>query len=143
MMLLGFVCLIAASAAVPPADAVRTAVTGVWKPADLPGLYIFTAKHFSRMSVLGGEPRPRFKSSNPADATAAEKIAAYDTLFANTGTYEIAGDTITFHSILAKSPNSSGVAGRFAKMRFKIEGNTLTFTHPLDTAESLTLTRVE
>jgi hypothetical protein len=118
-----------------------TPVTGVWKMQGQPGLYIFTEKHFSRISTIGAQPRKPFK--NPAEATAAEKIAAYDTLFANTGTYEVAGDLVTFNSVLAKAPNSSGLSGRFARLKFHIAGTKLTLTHPDNPAESLTLTRVE
>jgi hypothetical protein len=124
------ICLQTISLAAPDGSAAATPLTGAWKLVETsgngaysqPSLYIFTARHF--MSTAGGKSRPNFKSSNPGDATAAEKIAAYDTFVANTGSYELSGDTIVFNVLLAKLPNSEGTASPLAKLRFKIQGNT-------------------
>src|SRR5688572_28229023 len=59
---------------------------------------------YSRMNVAANQPRAQFK--DPANATPQEKVAAYDTFTANTGTYQISGDSIVFDVMLAKVPNN-------------------------------------
>src|SRR5580765_4771543 len=105
---------------------------GAWKvvgtqagPVAQPSLYVFTARHFSRMETVGEEPRAKFKDSDPTKTTTPEKIAAYDTFIANTGTYEISGNTIVFKILLAKSPNRPD-----EKLQFTLSGNMLTITDP-------------
>src|SRR5438552_214128 len=51
-----------------------------------PGLLIFTRKHYSIMYVTGNAPRTPYKAANP---TQEEKLAAFDSFVANTGTYEV------------------------------------------------------
>jgi len=89
----------------------KSPVIGAWKivetqngPVTQPSLYIFTARHYSRMNVAANQPRAQFK--DPANATPQEKVAAYDTFTANTGTYQISGDSIVFDVMLAKVPNN-------------------------------------
>jgi hypothetical protein len=110
---------------------------GAWKVAEIvitgdgainvpnaqPGLFIFAQKHYSMFYVSGSQPRTLFKGEN---ATNEEKIAAYDSFVANTGTYEISGSTITIHPMVARNPNF--MAGGFDKYQFRIEGNTLWLT---------------
>ena len=117
---------------------------GAWKvvgtqagPVAQPSLYVFTARHFSRMETIGEKPRAKFKDDDPAKTTTPEKIAAYDTFIANTGTYEISGNTIVFKIVLAKSPNRAD-----DKLQFTLSGNMLTITDP-ETKDITKLTRVE
>lgn len=59
--------------------------------------------------------------------TDAEKIAAYDSFIANSGTYEVSGSTLTVRPAVARNPNY--MAGGFGKYQFKFEGsNTLYLT---------------
>jgi len=127
--------------AVAPA---RSPLVGAWKivqnangPVSQPSLYVFTARHYSRMSTAGDKARVKFKDGDPAKATAAEKLAAYDTFAANTGTYEISGNVVVLKVILAKSPNRPD-----DRLQFKVEGASLTLTDP-QTKAVTRLTRVE
>jgi hypothetical protein len=150
-VLVASVCLLGSRLGAQDGSGSKTPLAGAWKiietsahgPYLQPSLYLFTARHFSRMSTLGGNLRPLFEKSNPSAATAAEKIAAYDTMFANTGTYDVSGDVITFNSVLAKLPNAQGTSSPMAKLRFKIKGNTLTLTQWGNESVFLKLTRVE
>lgn len=119
---------------------------GVWRlvetqagPTSQPSLWIFTARHFSRMHVNGPQARQLLK--DPQKPSPAEVQQAYDSFTANTGTYTIAGDSIVFDVTLAKNPNLRGVNAN-AKATFKVEGNTLTVTNPATKAFQK-LTRVE
>jgi hypothetical protein len=134
---------------------------GVWKVVEVkttgpnaatyanpqPGLVIFTAKHYSIMRVLSSEPRP----DPPADtskATAAELLAVWGPLQANTGTYEIAGDKLTMHPMVAKNPAvmASGVK---QVSSIKLEKDTLWVTAvsgpagPATNPDTWKLTRLE
>lgn len=112
----------------------RKPIEGVWRVTEVvvtgadasteanpqPGLIIFTRKHYSVMRVPGNQPRTLFKGEDPTNE---EKIAAYDSFIANTGTYEVAGAILTLHPMVARSPNF--MAGGVAKNEFRIEGTTL------------------
>jgi len=114
-----------------------------------PGLFIFTADHYSAVYSLGGDPRPRAATS--FNATSEEKIAQYDTIIVNTGSYDISGSTITFRPMIAKSPE---FVGGQATMDFQIDGDVLTLTQrsvvaadgvsaPNAPGSSMTLRRIE
>ena len=139
-------------------------IQGVWKITELvrtganatknsnpqPSVYIFTARHYSIMSINGTQARaavPAFK--NPDKPTDAEKLATYEMwepVTANSGTYEIKGTTLTRRPLVAKNVGvmtNPPVAGEF-----KLQGNTLVLTNkslagqPVSETR-LTLTRVE
>jgi len=77
-------------------------------PPSQPGLFIFTEGHYSAVYSLGGEPRSRSAVSfNPI---AEEKVAQYDSIIVNAGTYDVSGSTVTFQPQIAKSPELSRVA---------------------------------
>ena len=116
-------CLLAAcdrggtSLSTAPAPA-ASPVEGVWRVAeitvtganpsttvDLPSVYIFTKSHYSIMRTVGNQPRVLFKAIDPESE---EKIAAYDTFIANSGTYELSGTTMTTRPAIAKNPNFMG-----------------------------------
>jgi Lipocalin-like domain len=112
-------------------------IEGVWKVTETvvtganasnnasaqPSLIIFAQQHYSMMYVPGSKPRALYKAQEPTND---EKIAAFDSLVANTGTYEISGSTLTIHPIVARNPNF--MAGGFDKYQFRIDGTTLTLT---------------
>ncbi len=115
----------------------RGPLEGVWKVTEevvtganastttspQPGLFIFTRTHYSMLRVASPQPRVLFKA---VDSTSEEKVAAYDTFTANSGTYEVAGTTLTVRPIVAKSPNF--MAGGYDKYQFRVDGNTLWLT---------------
>jgi hypothetical protein len=145
----------------------KTPVEGVWKIAerivpgtnprakgvtitykDPPSLIIFTRGYYSQVYLGEEEPRAAIpRAKDPQNLTDAEKIARYEQwrpLFANAGTYEIKGSTLTVHPIVAKNPNQMN--GSHA-VEFKLEGPNKLWLIP--TAEEsaieprIKLTRVE
>jgi len=119
-----------------------------------PSLYIFAKQHYSIMLVPSGsdggsQPRELFPGNEPvlgsAEPTDAEKVAAYDSFIANSGTYEVSGSSLTTRPMVAKSPNV--MSGESLTYTYQIEGDTLqlTLTPPWapDTEQSLTLVRLE
>jgi len=115
----------------------RGPLEGAWKVAEVvvtgadasntpnpqPGLFVFTRTHYSIMYVPGNQPRALFKAQDP---TTQEKIAAFDSFIANTGTYEVTGNTFTIRPMVARFPNF--MAGGFTKYQFRIDGNNLSLT---------------
>ena len=117
--------------------------------APQPGLYLFTKKHYSVMSVGGTEPRKPFPAAkDPDNLTDAEKMArfeAWDGFTANSGSYEVKGSMLTTTPIVAKNPS---VMGRSQTREFKLAGNTLTLISKSAAGQPAsetrtTLTRVE
>ena len=140
-------------------------IQGVWKITELvrtgadatknsnpqPSLYIFTARHYSIISVNGTQARPPVPAfKNPDKPTDAEKLATYDMwqpVAANSGTYEIKGTTLTRRASVAKNVTVMTTAPPNVA-EFKIQGNTLVLTNKSAAGQPvsetrLTLTRVE
>ena len=88
-----------------------------------PGLFLFTEGHYSAVYSLGADPRPL--SATAFDSSSEEKIAQYETIIVNSGTYEISGSSVTFRPVVAKSPE---FIGGHSTMDFQIEGDDLTLT---------------
>lgn len=89
-------------------------------PTVQPSVYLFGDTHYSMMRVTGNQPRALAAADSVTDA---EKLAAYDSFIANTGTYEVADSTITIHPVVARSPNF--MSGGSDKYHFRISGDTL------------------
>jgi glucose/arabinose dehydrogenase len=85
-----------------------------------PNLFLFTDRHYSMMRVTGNQPRTLAAKDSVTDA---EKLAAYDSFIANSGTYEITDSTLTTHPIVARSPNF--MSGGSDKYTFRVSGDTL------------------
>jgi hypothetical protein len=134
--------LIPALLAVVPAWAAapspaRHPVEGAWKVVEVavtgdraentpnaqPGLFIFGQKHYSMMWVRGAKARAPYAGEVP---TTEEKIAAFESFTANTGTYEVSGSTLTIHPMVARSPNFMG--GASSRYHFRVEGDSLWLT---------------
>jgi len=100
------------------------------------------------MRVDSDKPRPAM----PQDQTKAsvpELLAIYNTIEAQSGTYEISGGNLTLRPMVARNPDIMA-AGTFSISSFKVVGNTLTITQTRNTkGESVAnpttrvLTRVE
>ena len=96
---------------------------GVTIDPSQPGLVIFTEGYYSAVYSLGPDPRP--PSAAGFNPTSEEKVAQYNTIIVNTGTYEAGGSTITFRPMVAKSPE---FIGGHSTMDFQIHGDVLTLT---------------
>ncbi len=121
-----------------------------WTETSLqPSLFVFAKQHYSIMLVPGTEPRSLFAGDEPTfgsfEPTDAEKLAAYDSFIANSGTYQVSGSTLTARPMVAKNPNF--MSGGSLAFTYQIEGDTLrlTFTPPwaTDAEERVTLVRLE
>ena len=89
-----------------------------------PSVYLFGDKHYSMMRVTGNQPRTLAARDSMTDA---EKITAYDSFIANSGTYEVADSTLTMHPVVARSPNY--MSGGTDKYHFRVSGDTLWLTN--------------
>lgn len=85
-----------------------------------PSLFLFGDKHYSMMRVTGNQPRTLAATDS---ATEAEKLVAYNSFIANSGTYEVADSTLTIHPVVARSPNY--MSGGSDKYHFRVSGDTL------------------
>jgi hypothetical protein len=92
-------------------------------PNPQPGVIIFGKKHYSMMWIRGGEPRAPYKGEVPTNE---EKVKAFDSLVANSGTYEVSGSTLNVRPIVARSPNF--MAGGSSRYEFRLEGSNLWLT---------------
>ena len=84
-------------------------------------LYLFTPTRYSM--VLATTDRPDI--TDMSKATADELRAIWGPLLANAGTYEVSGDLMTIHPLVAKIPVVMK-PGANEVYRFRIEGKTLT-----------------
>jgi hypothetical protein len=93
------------------------ALEGVWQVTKVvqagvvntnpqPSLYIFSRGYYSALRVNGSEPRTQAPApKDPTHLTDAEKIALYNEwapYAASAGTYEVKGNTIINHNVVAK-----------------------------------------
>lgn len=134
----------------PPANAAaaekertseRGNISGVWKVTELASRstgadwevrptpyvsqYIFTEKHYSYMYVPGAGPRKLFvgDANKPTDA---EKVEAYNSLVAASGTYKLSGSTLTLSPLVHKNPNEMN--GKPLTYTVDFDGNRLRMT---------------
>jgi hypothetical protein len=153
---------LALSAQARPAS--QAAILGAWKIAEVvvtggpnprtisnpqPSLYLYTRRHYSQLVITSEGPRPAFaQQQDNTKLTDAEKIARFEQwnlITANSGTYDIKNDTLTFHPLVAKT-DSVMRSSYSTKRAVRIEPNTLWFTtkSPSTGAETKTrLTRVD
>ena len=137
------------AAASPTACAADSQLVGAWQldpgQSGQAALYLFTPTHYSM--VLAAAGRPDIADMNKA--TADELRAIWGPLLANSGTYEVSGDLITIHPVVAKSPVVMK-PGASEVYRFRIEGKTLTLRQvrnargvAVDSAPTLKFVRAE
>jgi uncharacterized protein (TIGR02145 family) len=102
------------------------AAGGEWTSLPLnESLYIFTDGHYSYMFAPGAEPRRPF-SGDPNRPSDAEKVRAYDSIVAASGTYLLSGSTLTLTAQLHKNP--SEMAGESLTYTIEIDGDVLRMT---------------
>ena len=115
----------------------KNPIYGVWQVSEIlitgdgaktisnpqPGLLIFAGKHYSYMYIPGDKERSPFVGDV---VTQQEKVDAFDSFFANTGTYERSGTTLTMIPLVAKNPGFEG--GGYVRYQVKIDGNNLWIT---------------
>lgn len=138
----GFLCALLLTSGIARAQQksmpVKGPLTGAWQVTKVqtpgsnartvtnpqPGLYLFTGKYFSIMMVMGDHPRPIHPTlPEVPKATPQEILAVYGPYVANTGSYEVSGDTLIMHPMVAKNPELMGGSVTYT---FTIERNTLT-----------------
>ena len=130
--------LVVAAAAVSGQSAATNPLVGAWKvDGAQPGLYIFTKQHYS-FSRVQGDPLPDYPSNDKA--TDAQKVAVFNTLYLNSGTYTVTGNTFATKAMMAKSKFAIGGGGN--QYDFAISGSSLTLTQKPSGA-MLKLTRLE
>lgn len=140
------------------AAAAQRSIQGVWKLTEQtsagttktisqPSLYVFTKKHYSIIYVASDTPREAIADLNKA--TAEELRATFVTGFvANAGTYELKNGKVTFHPIVAKSPNIMK-PGNWSTSAVTLNGNAMTLVSeanqagPVQNPTTSKLTRIE
>ncbi|HKD06807.1 MAG TPA: lipocalin-like domain-containing protein [Bryobacteraceae bacterium] len=107
------------------AFAADSPLAGAWQldsgQSGQAGLYLFTSTRYSMM--LASTTRPDI--ADTSKATADELRALWNPMLANSGSYEVSGDLITIHPLVAKIPVVMK-PGATEVYRFRIEGKTLT-----------------
>jgi hypothetical protein len=122
---------------------------GAWRVAEFsdangtianpqPGLYIFARNHYSFVRIQGTRPLPDYPSNDKASD--ADKVAVFNALYMNTGTYTVTGNRLSTVAMVAKSKFAIGGSGN--QYDFSISGNTLTLTQRPQGA-TLKLARLE
>jgi hypothetical protein len=135
--------------ALSTAFAADSLLVGAWQldpgQSGQAALYLFTLTRYSM--VLASTDRPDV--ADMSKAAADELRAVWGPLLANAGTYEVSGDLITIHPLVAKHPVVMR-PGANEVYRFRIEGKTLTLRQvrnargvAVDSAPTLRFVRVE
>jgi len=89
-----------------------------------PGLYIFTRQHYSFARINGARPLPEYPSNDKA--TDADKVAVFNALYLNSGTYTVTGNKLATKAMVAKSAFAIGGSGN--QYEFTVTGNALVLT---------------
>lgn len=143
------IALAAAVVATASAQQPANSLMGAWRVTELtdangtignpqPGLYIFARQHYSFVRIQGTRPLPDYPSNDKA--TDADKVAVFNALYMNTGSYTVTGNRLATVARVAKSKFAIGGQGN--QYDFAISGNTLTLTQRPSGAV-LKLTRLE
>ena len=111
-------------------------LVGAWKVTEFaapnappitnpqPGLYIFTATHYSFARIQGTKPLPEYPSNDKA--TDADKVAVFNALYLNSGTYTVTGNRLATKAMVAKSAFAMANAGN--QYEFAVTGKALVLT---------------
>lgn len=118
-----------------PASA-QSALAGAWKVTEIaepgkppvaapqPGMIVFAKQHYSFIRINGTKPLPDYPSNDKA--TDAQKVAVFDALYLNAGTYTATANTLATKSTVAKS--AFAMAGAGNQFDYAIDGDKLVLT---------------
>jgi hypothetical protein len=116
--------------------ATRNPLMGAWRVTEIadangpaitnpqPGLYTFTREHYSFVRINGTRPLPTYPSNDKA--TDADKVAVFNALYLNSGTYTVTANMLATKAMVAKSAFAIGGPGN--QYEFTVNGNTLVLT---------------
>jgi Lipocalin-like domain len=116
-------------------SATRNPLVGAWRVTEIddanrppitnpqPGLYIFTEQHYSFVRINGTGPLPDYPSNDKA--TDADKVAVFNALYLNTGTYTVTANMLTTKAMVAKSAFVIGAGNQY---EFAVNGKALVLT---------------
>ena len=139
ILAISFVCAVAGSCALAQPAPTAQSFEGVWKVTKVvktgadagvnihpqPSLQIFYRGYYSIVRDISSEPRqPSPAAQNPTTLTDEEKIARYAEwapFAASAGTYEVNGDKIITHNIVAKNVRAATIT---EEATFRFEGDT-------------------
>ena len=112
-------------------EVVTTGENAATNASPQPSLIIFARGHYSWLQIGSATPRKqRAAAATPGKLTDAEKIAAFEEwnpFTANSGTYEVKGNTLTRRRLVAKNEFAMGAAPPVIE-QYKLEGDTLWIT---------------
>jgi len=115
--------------------AARNPLVGAWRVTEIddanrppitnpqPGLYIFTEKHYSFARINGTGPLPDYPSNDKA--TDADKVAVFNAIYLNSGTYTVTANMLTTKAMVAKSAFAIGASNQYD---FAVNGKALVLT---------------
>lgn len=116
-------------------SATRSPLVGAWRVTEIddanrppitnpqPGLYIFTEQHYSFVRINGTGPLPNYPSNDKA--TDADKVAVFNAIYLNSGTYTVTADMLTTKAAVAKSAFVIGASNQY---EFTVNGKALVLT---------------
>ena len=131
-----FLGLLVAMALYAQSPATRNPLVGAWSVTEIadangppittpqPGLYIFARQHYSFVRINGTKPLPDYPSNDKA--TDAEKVAVFNALYLNSGTYTVSANMLATKATVAKSAFAIGGPGN--QYEFSVNGDTLVLT---------------
>ena len=132
------------------APATGNPLVGAWRVTEIadaggtpitspqPGLYIFARQHYSFVRINGTRPLPAYPSNDKA--TDADKVAVFNALYLNSGTFTVTGNRLATRAMVAKSAFAIGGSGN--QYDFNVTGNTLVLTQ-VPSGAVIKLTRLE
>jgi len=136
--LIGFTLLVLFAVAVTiygESPAARNPLVGAWRVTEIddanrppitnpqPGLYIFTEQHYSFARINGTGPLPDYPSNDKA--TDADKVAVFNAIYLNSGTYTVTANMLTTKAMVAKSAFAIGASNQYD---FAVNGKALVLT---------------
>jgi hypothetical protein len=118
-----------------PASATNNGLVGAWRIAEYnsasgtaaanpAGLFVFSTGQYSIMYANAATPRTPF--ADPDTPTDVERVNAFNTIVANAGDYELAGDTLIVRPVISKHPGYMG--GGEDRFVTRVTGDTLWLT---------------
>ena len=111
-------------------EATGTNDDGEWKWENVqPSLYMFMDGYYSVIGVQGNEPRLSIPEGTTWDNITEEQmrsVCSGAVFYANSGTYEVSGSTLTTKPMVAKWPNF--MEGGSAMFTYQVDSDILTLS---------------